>query len=175
MLGAALPQAGAQEYLPLILEPGQRQAFNFYVFPQRESLVEELLHLKVLDEQLPVPGADGRTRTLQKSYKWSCPFEISTVQQLSLKIVAGELDPTSVQLASKVPDVGRREELMKQLHAPRYLKVICKTDLGGDIMQGSLFAVIRDVHEDQCEYFVRNESKRFSLRYQQHILPGQLP
>ena len=56
------------------------------------------------------------------------------MQQLSLKIVADELDPTGVQLVSKVLDQQRREELMRQLHESKFLKVICKTDLGGDAM-----------------------------------------
>lgn len=80
-----------------------------------------------------------------------------------------------MQLLSQEKDLQRREEIMKELHQPKYLKVICKTDLGGDTIQGSLFAVIRDVREDQCEYFVRNESRRFALHYSQHVLPSQLP
>ena len=78
-------------------------------------------------------------------------------------------------MLSKEKDLQRREELVKELHESKHLKLICKTDLGGATIQGSLFAVIRDVREDQCEYFVRNESRRFSLHYSQHILASQIP
>lgn len=78
--------------MPLILEPGQRQACNFYLFPPREGAafqvsqaakgdnnVEELLRLRLVDENVPFPSTDGKARSVPKQYKWSCAFEISTV------------------------------------------------------------------------------------------------
>ena len=120
-------------------------------------------------------GAGSKTTHIHRQYKWSCPFEISAVQQLSLKIVARELDPDAAKLLGSIQDSKKREELMKELNEAYHLRVICKTDLGGGTIEGSLFAVIGDAEEDQCEYVITNESKRFSLAYSQHILASQIP
>lgn len=59
------------EYLPLILEPGARQAFSFYSFQTAYHGQDEFLHIKVSDERILAPKGSGE---LRKCYNWSCPF-----------------------------------------------------------------------------------------------------
>ena len=72
LLQAAIPPQEVDNYLPLILEPGQRQAFNFYLLPSREgapfqmknapkgdSNVEELLRMRLADEVIRLPNGGG--------------------------------------------------------------------------------------------------------------------
>ena len=65
--------------MSLVLSPGQREPFNFHS-DIGGSRADELVHLRVADEDVPCGNF-----TVQKSFMWSCPYQISTLQTFTIK------------------------------------------------------------------------------------------
>lgn len=164
-----------QEYLPVILEPGQRQAYQFYRFPSTKYQgQDEFVHIKVCDEQLSAqaledkfPSGDGHKvvkGSYTKRYSWSNPFQISSVAQFTVKLGAQEeIDEQDAKQFKGLPNASQKSMLKAQLKEGQFLRVTCKTDQGDCL--GSMFIVIRDEAEDQCEYKIVNESENIDLIY----------
>ena len=156
-------------YIPLILEPGARQAFSFFNFATQYFGQDEFLHIKVADERLK----RSRGRELRKTYKWSCPFLISNVAKFSVRVAAQEISASNQKALSQASDKDEHTQLTKQLHEPAYLHIQCSTDAGGQT--GNMFVIVRDEDEDKCEYKIVNKTKSVDLLYYQHIDRAKVP
>jgi hypothetical protein len=88
--------------MPLILEPGQRQAFQFYNFKTNFKEEGEFLHIKICDEQMDevdiieeepsLNNLEKLSKPIRKKYNWSSPFFISQVKTFSVKLSTEEIE-----------------------------------------------------------------------------------
>lgn len=108
-------------------------------------------------------GAEHRNASFSKQYSWSCPFQISSVAQFTVKLGAHELDDQSVKRINALPNTDQKSLLQSVLQEDQFLRVTCKTDQGDCL--GSMFIVIRDEVEQKCEYRIINESENIDLIY----------
>ena len=101
------------------MPPREGAAFQVSPGAKGDNNVEELLRLRLADEAVPLLGPDGKPKDVSKRYKWSCAFEISTVQQFSLKIPTSPPEPEVLEQVCAVMEPKEKERLIKELHEPR--------------------------------------------------------
>lgn len=147
------------------LRPQERHRWNFTPVAQNAAAgADELVHLRVAPQEVKCGD-----HTIPKKYKWSCPFQIETLQTFTVK-VEPEIG------AEQISDISRlcktdieRANAVKELSAPKYIRVVCKTGVAGDgtAKLGSIFIIISEEPEDLASYSLRNESKHVALCYKQ--------
>ena len=74
--------AADQEFKVHPLQPHERFPWNFRpVGPNVAAGADELVHLRVAGQTVPCGD-----HSLPKKYKWSCPFQVETLQSFTVKV-----------------------------------------------------------------------------------------
>lgn len=90
-----------------------------------------------------------------------------------MRISSGSLSEKDKSFFKLLKDNNESTRLGKQLQESQYLDIVCKTSSGFNI--GSMFIVVREEDEENCEYKIINESKSVDLLYYQHIDKAKIP
>ena len=136
--------------------------------------IDEFMHIKLLDEE--ITGQDLQDLIKQKKeavvsqvnlpnkqnlmfvkhYNWSTPFMISEVDNFTLQI-RPYVRKQRLQEQMNGLNLQERTWLTKIMSESKYLKLRCKTDIPQ--ANGSMFVVIEEEKEENCEHQIINESK----------------
>ena len=160
-----LAKANEDGFKAYPLRPHERQPWNFKSVAKNTAAgTDELVHLRIVGQEVKCGD-----RMIPKKYKWSCPFQVETLQTFTIK-VEPEVDSEHMLAINNLCKTdAERSNAVKEMSNPVYIRIVCKTGVVGDgtATLGSIFIIISEEPEDLASYRLRNESAHIGLCYKQ--------